>query len=71
MREVCDIVGAILLSLSAVVFPGWGLLALTDWVRGLEEPARRQMVKKRTPRDVWGHARGEDRTRGLTPLRTL
>ncbi len=49
MREVYDIVGAILLSLSTVVFPGWGLLALTDWVRGLEEPARRQMGKKEPP----------------------
>ncbi len=49
MCEVYDIVGAILLSLSAVVFPGWGLLALTDWARGLEEPARRQMVKKEPP----------------------
>ncbi len=46
MREVYDIVGAILLSLSAVVFPGWGLLARTDWVRGLNEPAPGQMGKK-------------------------
>ncbi len=60
MREVCDIVGAILLSLSVVVFPGWGLLALTDWVRGLDEPARRQMVKKEPP--VTCGARHEGRT---------
>ncbi len=60
MREAYDIVGAILLGLGMVVFPGWGLLVLTDWVRGLEEPAPRQMVKKEPP--VTCGARHEGRT---------